>query len=84
MGIDHDLLRAGKNAEELQVVRYDRSQEYAPHHDFGDDGTPEPVGKSNTTRFDDDSSTGVERGPAAPVSSKNERNRSRFGRDLNT
>ena len=41
LGIDHDLLRSGKNAEELQVVRYDRSQEYAPHHDFGDDGTPQ-------------------------------------------
>ena len=40
LGIDHDLLRSGKNAEELQVVRYERTQEYSPHHDFGDDGTP--------------------------------------------
>ena len=23
------------------MVRYEISQEYAPHHDFGDDGTPE-------------------------------------------
>mmetsp|Transcript_11827 Transcript_11827/g.35233 ORF Transcript_11827/g.35233 Transcript_11827/m.35233 type:complete len:427 (+) Transcript_11827:167-1447(+) len=41
LGIDHNLLTHGVNAEELQVVRYERSQEYAPHHDFGDDGTPE-------------------------------------------
>jgi len=41
LGIDHTLLGPNKNAEELQVVRYDQSQEYAPHHDFSDDGTPE-------------------------------------------
>jgi prolyl 4-hydroxylase len=41
LGIDHELLSSNKNAEELQVVRYQQSQEYAPHHDFGDDGTPE-------------------------------------------
>mmetsp|Transcript_5743 Transcript_5743/g.17958 ORF Transcript_5743/g.17958 Transcript_5743/m.17958 type:complete len:379 (+) Transcript_5743:1559-2695(+) len=41
LGINHELLSPGKNAEELQVVRYEKSQEYAPHHDFGDDGTPE-------------------------------------------
>ena len=37
LGIDHELLSSNKNAEELQVVRYQQSQEYAPHHDFGDD-----------------------------------------------
>ena len=41
LGIDHELLSSNRNAEELQVVRYQQSQEYAPHHDFGDDGTPE-------------------------------------------
>ena len=41
LGIDHELLSSNKNAEELQVVRYQQTQEYAPHHDFGDDGTPE-------------------------------------------
>jgi len=41
LGIDEKLLVPGRNAEELQVVRYDPNQEYAPHHDFGDDGTPE-------------------------------------------
>lgn len=41
LGIDHVLLSSDKNAEELQVVHYNKTQEYAPHHDFGDDGTPE-------------------------------------------
>lgn len=41
LGIDDTLLGPRFNAEELQVVKYDRFQEYAPHHDFGDDGTPE-------------------------------------------
>lgn len=41
LGVDHDLLRSSANAEELQVVRYLGGQEYAPHHDFGDDGTPQ-------------------------------------------
>ena len=27
-----------RNAELLQVVRYEVGQEYAPHHDFGDSG----------------------------------------------
>ena len=35
LGIDHELLSSNRNAEELQVVRYQQSQEYAPHHDFG-------------------------------------------------
>ena len=35
---------------------------------------------AHTIRFDDDSSTGVERGPAAPVASQNERIRSRYKR----
>ena len=38
----------------------------------------------DATWFGHDSSTGVECGPAAPVSSKNEQNRSRFGRDVNS
>ena len=37
LGIDHELLSSNKNAEELQVVRYQQTQEYAPHHDFGAD-----------------------------------------------
>jgi len=41
LGIDNDLLRSGKNAEELQVVRYQKNQEYQPHHDFSDQGRPE-------------------------------------------
>ena len=38
----------------------------------------------HTTHFVNESSAGVEGGPAAVVSSKNEPNRSRYGRDLNT
>uniref|UniRef100_A0A7S3NK16 Fe2OG dioxygenase domain-containing protein n=1 Tax=Aureoumbra lagunensis TaxID=44058 RepID=A0A7S3NK16_9STRA len=41
LGIDDKLLVPKFNAEELQIVQYQTSQEYAPHHDFGDDGTPE-------------------------------------------
>lgn len=41
LGIDDTLLTSKFNAEELQVVRYNLGQEYAPHHDFGDDGTPQ-------------------------------------------
>ncbi|KAJ8602110.1 hypothetical protein CTAYLR_001601 [Chrysophaeum taylorii] len=41
LGINDTLLGPSHNAEELQVVHYSKSQEYAPHHDFGDDGTPE-------------------------------------------
>lgn len=40
LGVDHSKLTPSKNAEELQVVKYNLNQEYAPHHDFGDDGTP--------------------------------------------
>ncbi|KAJ1449502.1 hypothetical protein M885DRAFT_535286 [Pelagophyceae sp. CCMP2097] len=41
LGLDEKQLNAKANAEELQVVRYRGAQEYAPHHDFGDDGLPE-------------------------------------------
>ena len=41
LGIDHELLSSNRNAEELQVVRYQQTPGPAPHHDFGDDGTPE-------------------------------------------
>jgi len=39
LGLDPAILDSRRNAEELQIVRYDRGQEYAPHHDFGDDGS---------------------------------------------
>ena len=41
LGIDQGALETSRNAEELQVVRYEKGQQYAPHHDFGDDGTSE-------------------------------------------
>eukprot|EP00927_Polykrikos_kofoidii_P051325 TRINITY_DN45115_c0_g1_i1.p1 TRINITY_DN45115_c0_g1~~TRINITY_DN45115_c0_g1_i1.p1 ORF type:complete len:506 (-),score=74.69 TRINITY_DN45115_c0_g1_i1:27-1370(-) len=39
LGLSLDSME--KQAEKLQIVRYEEGQEYMPHHDFGDDGTME-------------------------------------------
>jgi len=38
LNIPNDILTHDKVAENLQIVEYQNSQEYAPHHDFGSDG----------------------------------------------
>lgn len=38
LGLDDDMLRPAMNSEHLQVVRYEKGQQYQPHHDFSDEG----------------------------------------------
>ena len=38
--VPHEMLVHGRNAEPINIVYYQKTQEYTPHYDEGSDGTP--------------------------------------------